>query len=223
MKLLKTIFIIITAIATLIGAGFAGSRRTRTVIDAVAATDSKKSTVRAIRKKKMFYEPVSETETESAVETTNEITTETEAYESVEQKTTKAKATTTKPAVTHAAKKYDGNISEDEYEFICTIVMAEAGAEPYEGIIAVTQCYLNAMKKENADAYTIHNMYGYAKGKTPDRNIRTIVYDVLYNGLSVTDEPILYFYAPALTYSAWHESQIFVMEIGGHRFFKERV
>ena len=79
------------------------------------------------------------------------------------------------------------------------------------------------MKKENADAYTIHNMYGYANGKTPDRNVKTIVYDVLYNGLSVTDEPILYFYAPALTYSAWHESQIFVMEIGGHRFFKERV
>ena len=223
MKLLKKIFIFITAIATLIGAAFVGARRTRTDINAAAAIDLKKATVQAIKEENGYYESVSEAESESTIETTIELTTETEAYESVEPENAKPKATTTKNAVTHKVKKYDGNISGDEYEFICIIVMAEAGDEPYEGIIAVTQCYLNAMKKENADAYTIHNMYGYAKGKTPDRNVKTIVYDVLYNGLSVTDEPILYFYAPALTYSAWHESQIFVMEIGGHRFFKERV
>ncbi len=223
MKLFKTIFIIITVAATLAGAAFVGARRTRTNINSVAATDSKSATVRTIREENDFYESVSETETESVSETAGTITAESEAYESIEPETSESIATTEKPSVTYSAKQYDGSISEDEYEFICTIVMAEAGAEPYEGIIAVTQCYLNAMKKENADAYTIHNKYGYAKGKTPDRNVRTIVYDVLYNGLSVTDEPILFFYAPSLTYSAWHESQIFVMEIGGHRFFKERV
>ena len=242
MKLLKTIFIIITAIATLIGAAFVGARRTRPDINAVAATDAKNATVRAIQEDKGYYESDSEAETESVTEINSR--TETDAYESVESESTefqsaksdnskcknctleeteKVKTIKENPSATYTAKKYDGNISEDEYEFICTIVMAEAGAEPYEGIIAVTQCYLNAMKKENADAYTIHNMYGYAKGKTPDRNVKTIVYEVLYNGLSVTDEPILYFYAPSLTYSAWHESQTFVMEIGGHRFFKERV
>ncbi len=31
-----------------------------------------------------------------------------------------------------------------------------------------------------------------------------------------------YLYAPARTTSNWHESQIFVIELGGHRFFKER-
>ena len=242
MKLLKTIFIIITAIATLIGAAFVGARRTRPDINAAAATDAKNATVRAIQEDIGYYESDSEAETESVTEINSR--TETDAYESVESESTefqsakydnskcknctlketeKVKTIKENPSDMYTAKKYDGNISEDEYEFICTIVMAEAGAEPYEGIIAVTQCYLNAMKKENADAYTIHNMYGYAKGKTPDRNVKTIVYEVLYNGLSVTDEPILYFYAPALTYSAWHESQIFVMEIGGHRFFKERV
>lgn len=223
MKLFKIIFIIITVAATLAGAAFVGARRTRTNINSVAATDSKSATVRTIREENDFYESVSEIETESVSETAGTITAESEAYESIEPETSESIATTEKHSVTLSAKQFDGSISEDEYEFICTIVMAEAGAEPYEGIIAVTQCYLNAMKKENADAYTIHNKYGYAKGKTPDRNVRTIVYDVLYNGLSVTDEPILFFYAPSLTYSAWHESQIFVMEIGGHRFFKERV
>ena len=41
-------------------------------------------------------------------------------------------------------------------------------------------------------------------------------------GETVVDEPILYFYNPALVTSAFHESQIFVIEEGGHRFFAER-
>ena len=32
----------------------------------------------------------------------------------------------------------------------------------------------------------------------------------------------MYFYNPALVTSDWHESQIFVAEVGGHRFFAER-
>lgn len=41
-------------------------------------------------------------------------------------------------------------------------------------------------------------------------------------GETVVDEPILYFYNPALVTSDFHESQIFVIEEGGHRFFAER-
>ena len=40
-------------------------------------------------------------------------------------------------------------------------------------------------------------------------------------GMLASTEPIKYFYAPALTDSEWHESQIYVMTINGHRFFKE--
>lgn len=36
------------------------------------------------------------------------------------------------------------------------------------------------------------------------------------------DAPVMYFYNPALVTSTWHESQIFVAEVGGHRFFAER-
>jgi len=35
------------------------------------------------------------------------------------------------------------------------------------------------------------------------------------------DAEILYFYAPALVSSEWHESQTYVCTIGGHRFFEE--
>ena len=36
------------------------------------------------------------------------------------------------------------------------------------------------------------------------------------------DAPVMYFYNPALVTSDFHESQIFVIEEGGHRFFAER-
>lgn len=42
------------------------------------------------------------------------------------------------------------------------------------------------------------------------------------NGETVVDEPVLYFYNPAIVESEWYESQIFVIEVGGHRFFAER-
>lgn len=45
---------------------------------------------------------------------------------------------------------------------------------------------------------------------------------VFDRGETVVDEPILYFYNPALVTSDFHESQIFVIEEGGHRFFTER-
>lgn len=40
-------------------------------------------------------------------------------------------------------------------------------------------------------------------------------------GETVTDAKILFFYAPALVSSAWHESQTYICTIGGHRFFGE--
>ena len=37
----------------------------------------------------------------------------------------------------------------------------------------------------------------------------------------VTHEPIKYFYAPELATSEWHESQVYVLTINKHKFFKE--
>ena len=60
---------------------------------------------------------------------------------------------------------------------------------------------------------------------TPDvieKRVKDAVAAVFDRGETVVDEPILYFYNPALVTSDFHESQIFVIEEGGHRFFAER-
>ena len=45
------------------------------------------------------------------------------------------------------------------------------------------------------------------------------VHDIFDMGQFVTEKPILFFYAPSLCDSPWHESQNYAMTIGGHKFF----
>ena len=45
------------------------------------------------------------------------------------------------------------------------------------------------------------------------------VHDIFDMGQFVTEKPILFFYAPKLCDSPWHESQNYAMTIGGHKFF----
>ena len=66
-------------------------------------------------------------------------------------------------------------------------------------------------------------LYSYTKSRPdPTQCVKDAVAAVFDRGETVVDEPILYFYNPALVTSDFHESQIFVIEEGGHRFFAER-
>ena len=109
-----------------------------------------------------------------------------------------------------------------ERDTVERVVMAEAGAEPYEGQIAVAQCILNACELESKRPDEIVIKYQYTdKRPNPTDEVKAAVSAVFDDGETVTDAEILYFYAPALCESEWHESQEYVMTVGGHRFFGE--
>lgn len=100
--------------------------------------------------------------------------------------------------------------------------MAEAGAEPYIGQMAVAQCILNACEQEGKSPDEIAELYGYTDSRPePSAEVKKAVAKVFDDGETATDAEILYFYAPALCKSSWHESQAYVCTIGGHRFFEE--
>ena len=93
--------------------------------------------------------------------------------------------------------------------------------------MAVAQCILNAMVKDNLSAREVQNRYQYSGW---DDQLMVVNLDawievceavsrVFDDGERVTDEFILWFYAPGIVRSSWHETQKFVIEIGGHRFF----
>ena len=129
--------------------------------------------------------------------------------------TTTITTTATKPTVAYA-------LTDEERDIVERVVMAEAGAEPFVGQIAVAQCILNAARIENIRPDEVVKMYKY----TPDRpdptdEVREAVSAVFDKGWHIFGADVLYFYAPAWCDSEWHESKVHVATIGGHKFFKE--
>lgn len=111
-------------------------------------------------------------------------------------------------------------LSEEERALVESVVMAEAGGESYEGQALVAQCILNACTKDNIRPAEAIKKYAYAKSRPkPSESVKQAVSAVFDKGELVTDEPIIYFYAPALVKSRFHESQVFALEEGGHKFF----
>ena len=130
-------------------------------------------------------------------------------------------ADSTPPEQTAPPVRYE--LTAEERDTVERVVMAEAGGECYEGQVLVAQCILNAAEKLGQQPSEAVVTLRYAKGRPePTQSVRDAVAAVFDRGETITDEPILYFYAPARTTSEWHESQIFVIEVGGHRFFAER-
>lgn len=114
-------------------------------------------------------------------------------------------------------------LTDAERDVVERVVMAEAGGESFEGQMLVAQCILNAAEKRSVDPSEAVVLYSYTKSRPdPTQRVKDAVAAVFDRGETVVDEPILYFYNPALVTSDFHESQIFVIEEGGHRFFAER-
>ena len=114
-------------------------------------------------------------------------------------------------------------LSDYERRVAECIVMGESGGEPYDGQVLVAQCLLNACLKEDIQPSVARIKYGYAGwNNSPSNSVKSAVSKVFDQGYKITEECILYFYAPVYGITGWHESQKFVIEIGGHRFFAEK-
>lgn len=125
------------------------------------------------------------------------------------------------PSPTEAPARYQ--LSASERDTVERVVMAEAGGESFEGQMLVAQCILNAAEKKGVQPSEAVEIYSYTKARPePTQSVKDAVAAVFDRGEVAIDAPVMYFYNPALVTSDWHESQIFVAEVGGHRFFAER-
>ena len=112
------------------------------------------------------------------------------------------------------------NLTETERDLVERVVMAESGGESYKGQMLVAQCILNACEIDGIRPAKVIKKYVYAKARPePSDSVKRAVSAVFDKGETVTDEPIVYFYAPKIVKSEFHESQIFAIEEGGHKFF----
>ena len=137
------------------------------------------------------------------------------------------KAQQTRQSEAQKISRGDGGIryplTPQERDLVERVVMAEAGGESYKGQMLVAQCILNACEIDGIRPAKAIKKYAYAKARPePSDSVKRAVSAVFDKGEQVTDEPIVYFYAPALVRSEFHESQRFVLAEGNHKFFAER-
>ncbi len=113
-------------------------------------------------------------------------------------------------------------LSEYERWVAECIVMGESGSESYEGQVLVTQCILNACLKDRIMPSTARVRYKYSGwNESPTDSVKKAVSAVFDDGYQITNEPILYFYAPKYSAGYFHNTQKFITQVGGHRFFAE--
>lgn len=105
----------------------------------------------------------------------------------------------------------------------CTIVemcvMAESGTEPYEGQVAAAQCILNLCEARGERPEAIISDCFTPIQVTPTATVKDAVSAVFDKGDVIIEDTPLYFYAPDICVSDWHESQRYIATIGNHRFF----
>ena len=114
-------------------------------------------------------------------------------------------------------------LTDAERDIVERVVMAEAEGEGFDGQRLVAQCILNTAEATDMrpdEVVLAPNQYASPAAEA-SQEVKDAVSAVFDDGDMVTDEPIRWFYAQARVYSAWHESKAFVLEYGGHRFFKE--
>lgn len=121
-------------------------------------------------------------------------------------------------------------LSDYDRWYIECMVAGEAKGESSLGKMAVAQCILNAMLKDNLTPQEVRKVYKYSgwdehlESKNPKAyaEVKEAVWCVFDNGEVVTSENILWFYAPKYAEGKFHNTQNFVMEIGCHRFYSPK-
>ena len=117
-------------------------------------------------------------------------------------------------------KRY--TLTDAERLEIAQVITAEAAGEPFAGKVAVAQCILQVCEDEGIRPSEALERYKYSTRRPePTEEALEAVEAVFDFGHVATSEPIRYFYAPDLVESDWHESQVYVMTINNHKFFKE--
>lgn len=113
-------------------------------------------------------------------------------------------------------------LTDSDRDTLERLVMGEAGGEGYIGAALVAQCIRDTMVYKGASSVEqVRTGYGYSGSlsREPNETVKKACAYIFDQGGMAVKHKVFYFYAPALCTSTWHESQHFVVEHHGHRFF----
>lgn len=116
-------------------------------------------------------------------------------------------------------------LTESDRDLLERLVMGEAGAEGYEGAALVAQALRDTMVYKgfnSIEEIRVNLKYSGSINKEPNQDVKNAVAYIFDEGGMAVKHTIFYFYAPKLVKSSFHESQLFIVEYKGHRFFSNR-
>jgi glucan-binding YG repeat protein len=156
-------------------------------------------------------------ETQPKTEAKEEETSSKEESESAESSESETSETSESSSSTGSA----GSLSLSSYDRakLERLVMGEAGSTGYYGASLVAQCIRDAMVRSNTTSIDeIISDYGYygSTATEPNSAVKEAVSFIFDQGGSAVNHRIIVFY---IGHSAWHETQNFVTEYCGMRFF----
>ena len=117
---------------------------------------------------------------------------------------------------------YSINVTGYDRDVLERLVMGEAGAEGYIGCCLVAQAIRDTMIADGFKSVeSLRTSMGYyaSLDRTPNEDALNAVKFIFDEGGAAVQHSIIYFYAPALCTSGFHESQEFVVAHNSHRFF----
>ncbi len=117
---------------------------------------------------------------------------------------------------------YSISVTGYDRDVLERLVMGEAGAEGYIGCCLVAQAIRDTMISDgfkSVEALRTSMGYYASLDRTPNEDAVNAVKFIFDEGGAAVQHSIIYFYAPALCTSGFHESQEFVVAHNSHRFF----
>ena len=131
-------------------------------------------------------------------------------------------------ATKHIDESYEGvqvSLTSKDRDLVERLVQGEAGAEGFIGAALVAQTLRDTMVESGIyDLMEIKKAYGYSGRLVtkPNQEVLDAVAFIFDNGGYIVQHRLTYFYSFNNTKSGFHESQKFILEHGGHRFFDKK-
>lgn len=117
---------------------------------------------------------------------------------------------------------YSIKLTDYDRDILERLVMGEAGGEGYIGCCLVAQAIRDTMISDGYKSVdSLRRSMGYYGSlyNTPNEDALNAVKFIFDEGGAAVQHNIVYFYAPAICTSGFHESQEFVVAYNSHRFF----
>lgn len=166
-------------------------------------------------KKESSEEETKEEETQPATEAEEENESSESSEQSSEQSSEESESSESSSSYSTGAL----SLSDYDRAKVERLVMGEAGSTGYYGCALVAQCIRDAMVRSNTTSIdTIISEYGYygSTAGEPNSDVKDAVSFIFDQNGSAVGQRILCFYVGS---SSWHETQNFVTEYAGMRFF----